>query len=75
MNQRVAKMKPASFMSHDNPTIRVHSLVKFLHDAQLACEAKGEEDSALRFECFKEWLEQDYKPGQTFQFSKTAIGM
>jgi len=49
MNQRIAKMKPASMSNYDDPNIRVSTLIKFLEGAQLALEARGEEDSALRF--------------------------
>lgn len=75
MNQRPAKMKPASMTSFDNPTIRMSALISFVREAQLALEAKGEEDSALRFECLKEYLEQDYKSSTPFVFAKRAIGM
>ena len=49
--------------------------IKFLEGAQLALEARGEEDSALRFECFKDYLRLDYKSGSSLTFSRTAIGM
>lgn len=75
MNQRIAHMKSASMVGHDDPSIRSSTLIKFLSEAQLALEARGEEDAAFRFECFKQWVEQDYKPGKPFAFSKTAIGM
>jgi hypothetical protein len=75
MNQRIAKMKPASMSSFDDPVIRASTLIKFLEGAQLALEARGEEDSALRFECFKDYLRLDYKSGSSLTFSRTAIGM
>ena len=75
MFQRKANMKPASFANHDNPSIRIHSLIKFVDQAQKACESRGEEDAAFRFECFKQWLEMDYRSGKPFEFSTTAIGM
>lgn len=75
MNQRIAKMKPASLLNHDDPSIRTSTLVAFLEAAQQALEARGEEDAAVRFECFKEYLLNDYKMGSPLLFSKSAIGM
>ena len=75
MNQRIARMKPASMTNHYDPSIRVSSLIKFIEGAQLALEARGEEDSAVRFECFKDYLLNDYKMGSALLFSKSAIGM
>ena len=75
MNQRIARMKPASMTNHDDPSIRVSTLIKFIEGAQLALEARGEEDSAVRFECFKDYLLNDYKMGSALLFSKSAIGM
>ena len=74
-NQRIARMKPASFINHDNPTIRISTLITFMDAAQKALEAKGEMDEAFRFECLVQYLRQDYKPGTPLLFSKSAIGM
>ena len=75
MNQRIARMKPASMTNHDDPSIRVSSLIKFIEGAQLALEARGEEDSAVRFECLAQYLRDDYKLGIPFVFRGAAIGM
>lgn len=74
MYQRAARMKP-SMDSFDNPSIRISTLIKFAEDAQKALEARGEVDSALRFECLKDYLEQDYKSGTSFVFKGSAIGL
>lgn len=74
-NQRIAKMKPASFTGHDDPLIRVSMLINFMVAAQKALEAKGEEDGAFRFECLAQYLREDYKLGTPLVFTKTAIGM
>jgi hypothetical protein len=75
MYQRRASMKPASMSSFDNPVIRISALIKFAKDAQHALESKGEVDSALCFECLKDYLEQDYKPNTPFVFKHHAIGL
>ena len=75
MYQRRANMKPASMSSFDDPMIRISALIKFAKEAQLALEAKGEMDSAVCFECLKDYLEQDYKAGTPFAFKKHAIGL
>lgn len=74
-NQRIAKMKPASFINHDDPAIRISTLIAFMEAAQKALEDRGEEDSAFRFECLTQYLREDHKPGKPLLFSKTAIGM
>ena len=75
MNQRIAKMKPASFVNHDDPAIRISTLITFVEAAHKALEARGEEDSAFRFECLLQYLREDHKAGTPLLFSKTAIGM
>lgn len=74
-NQRIAKTKPASFVNHDDPTIRVSTLINFMVAAQKALEARGEADEAFRFECLAQYLREDYKLGTPLVFSGTAIGM
>lgn len=74
MYQRAARMKPA-MDSFDNPSIRISALIKFAAAAQLALEDRGEIDSALCFECLKDYLTQDYKPGTPFVFKGSAIGL
>lgn len=74
-NQRIARMKPASFVNHDNPSINVSTLTKFMEAAQKALEAKGEMDEAFRFECIVQYLQKDYKLGTPLVFTPTAIGM
>lgn len=75
MNQRIAKMKPASLLNHDDPNIRTSTLVAFLEAAQQALEARGEEDAAIRFECFKDYLRNDHKSGTPLVFRGRTIGM
>jgi hypothetical protein len=56
-------------------SVPVHVLVRFLRDAQKALESRSEVDSALRFECFADYLEQDHKSDQTLKYSPRSIGM
>jgi hypothetical protein len=74
MYQRAARMKP-SMDSFDNPSIRISALIKFAEGAQKALEERGDTDSALCFECLKDYLEQDYKLGTPFVFKGSAIGL
>lgn len=75
MNQRIARMKPASMTNYDDPNIRVSTLIKFLESAQLALEDRKLEDEAFRFECLAQYLREDYKLGTPLVFSGMAIGM
>lgn len=75
MNQRIARMKPASMLNHDDPSIRISTLINFMESAQQALESKGEVDAAFRFECLAQYLREDHKPGTPLIFSKTIIGM
>jgi hypothetical protein len=75
MYQRHAKMKPASMTHYDDPNIRLSSLIKFVRHAQKALEDRGAMDEAVNFECLGDYLEQDYKPGTTFEFKAHAIGL
>jgi hypothetical protein len=56
-------------------SVPVHVLVRFLRDAQKALESRSEVDSALRFECFADYLEQDHKPGVRLDFKGYVIGL
>jgi hypothetical protein len=75
MNQRIARMKPASMNSHDNPSIHVTTLINFMGAAQKALEARGEMDEAFRFECIVQYLRNDYRSGTPLLFSGGAIGL
>lgn len=75
MNQRIAKMKPASFINHDDPAIRISTLITFVEAAHKALEARGEEDSAFRFECLLQYLREDHKPGKPLTYCGMAIGL
>jgi len=75
MHQRIAKMKPASFINHDDPAIRISTLITFMETAQKALEAKGLDDEAFRFECLTQYLREDHKPGKPLTYCGMAIGL
>lgn len=55
--------------------INQFQLVHFLEDCQKRLEREGETDSAFRFEMVKEFIKQDYKPGESLKFKPTALGL
>lgn len=74
MYHRATHNKP-TMATFDDPPIRLSALIKFAKAAQAELERRGDMDSALCFECLKDYLEQDYKPGMPFVFKGTAIGL
>lgn len=58
MQQRQGKSHAASGFD-GGQTVSLQGLIRTIRDAQTALEAEGEEDSALRFEIFGDYLEQD----------------
>lgn len=74
MYQRQTRMKQP-MQVFDDPMIRMSSLIKFVDTACKELEFRGEVDSALCFECLRDYLEQDYKPGTPFAFTGHAIGL
>ncbi len=71
--QRPAKTHAATL--NDDGNIRLSSLIAFIRKAQAELEEMGEEDSAIRFEIFADWLTDDYKPGTPFKFDFKALGL
>lgn len=61
--------------SFDDPNIRLSALIKFARNAQRALEKANDMNSAVTFECFADYLEQDYKPGTSFAFDSRAVGL
>ncbi len=72
MNQRAGKMHNASLRDGDN--IKLGDLVEFCERAQKDLEKLGEEDSALRFELFTEFLRKDFKGGH-LRYTSRALGL
>lgn len=59
----------------DGTGINLRSLLNFTRAAQKALEEEGEEDAALRFELFTEYLEKDVANGKPFGFTYKTIGL
>lgn len=59
----------------DGTGINLRSLLAYARSAQKALEQEGEEDSALRFELFAEYLEKDVANGKPFGFTYKTIGL
>jgi Holliday junction resolvase-like predicted endonuclease len=54
--------------------INPHKLVKFLDEARMYCEKKGDMDSALRFECMVDYFKKDHDSGKALVFTPGVIG-
>lgn len=74
MNQRSGKTHAAA--AFDNrQTVDLAALIKFVADARFALEQEGEDESALRFELFEEYLREDVANGKPFGFTYKALGL
>lgn len=62
MNQRKGKMHAAAL--GDKVNIDLKDLLFVLKAAQTELESAGEEDAALRFEIFRDYLSSDYRGGK-----------
>jgi hypothetical protein len=65
MNQRAGKTHSAALV--DNDKISLQSLINFCKEAKIELTKEGEEDSALRFEIFEDWLRKDFRGSLKFQ--------
>jgi hypothetical protein len=72
MNQRKGKTHSAAL--NDGDKIRLGDLIKFCEAARDDLQKMGEEDSALRFEIFEEWLRNDFRGGK-LSYSSKMIGL
>lgn len=71
MNQRPGKTHKAALSSDDKISYR--DLVDFVKKARNDLEKAGEEDTALRFEIFEDWLLNDFR-GQ-LKYQSKMIGL
>jgi hypothetical protein len=55
--------------------VSLKDLIYFVTQAQRALEEVDEEDSALRFEIFGDFLREDVANGKPFVFSTKALGL
>lgn len=74
MNQRPGRYHSAAL--HDSGTsVPLSHLIRFVKAAQTALERHGEEDAALRFEIFGDYLQQDVVNGKPFEFTTKTLGL
>ena len=59
----------------DGTGVNLRSVLNFARAAQKALENEGEEDAALRFELFAEYLQKDVANGKPFGFTYKTIGL
>jgi len=72
MNQRKGKTHAA--VLSDRVNIDLKDLKFVLKCAQAELECAGEEDAALRFEIFLDWLSNDYRGGK-LAYSPSMFGL
>jgi len=58
----------------DPDAVNFRSLIEFVKQAQVDLEAAGDEDAALRFEIFYEYLINDFRGGY-LKYSSKALGL
>jgi len=64
-NQRAGKTHSAALVDGDK--ISLQTLINFCKEARNDLMKQGEEDSALRFEIFEDWLRNDFKGSLKYQ--------
>jgi hypothetical protein len=74
MNQRAGKTHSAA-ATDNRQMVDLAALIKFVSAARVALEQEGEEDSALRFELFEDFLRNDVANGKPFGFTYKALGL
>jgi hypothetical protein len=74
-NQRRGSWHAASANDEGGGNVPLGSLIKFVRAAQAALEKESEDDAALRFEIFGDFLEKDVANGAPFTFSTKALGL
>lgn len=75
MNQRKGKMHAASGFDAGHK-VDLQQLIRTVRDAQSDLEKAGEEDSALRFEIFGDYLEEDVaQKGKPLTYNARMLGL
>lgn len=59
----------------DGTGVNLRTVLAYARSAQRALEQEGEEDSALRFELFADYLEKDVANGKPFGFTYKSLGL
>jgi len=73
MMQRPGKMKPAT-LRDPSDQISLVSLIRFLDKAEKELRDSGEQESADRFEIFRQYLLEDFR-GSYLEYKHRAIGL
>lgn len=59
----------------DGTGVNLRTVLAYARSAQRALEQEGDEDAALRFELFADYLEKDVAAGKPFGFTYKSIGL
>ena len=59
----------------DGTGVNLRSVINYATQAMVALQEAGEEDAALRFELFAEYLRQDVANGKPFGFTYKSLGL
>lgn len=63
-------------MAIDSFNISLRALIQYAKDATSALEAEGDNDAALRWELFTEYLQKDVATGKKqFRFESVQLGL
>lgn len=73
-NQRAGKTHAAA-ATDQRQSVDLQALIKFVAQARVALEENDEEDAALRFELFEDFLRNDVANGKPFGFTYKALGL
>ena len=75
MNQRKGSYHAAAMNDEGGGNITLKQLIAVIRAAQHELETNDEEDSALRFEIFGDFLENDIANGKPFSYTSRMIGL
>lgn len=68
-------MHAATMRDEGGGNITLKQLIEVIRGCQTALEEIGEEDSALRFEIFKDYLENEVTNGKPLNYTNKLIGL
>lgn len=74
-NQRAGRFHGAGASDSEGGSIPLKALILFVTQAQQALEHIGEDESALRFEIFGDYLREDVANGARFEFTTKTLGL
>lgn len=73
-NQRAGKTYNAA-ATDTRQSVDLAALIKYVSAARVALEQEGEEESALRFELFEDFLRNDVANGKPLGFTYKSLGL